>query len=53
MQTVNWTKFLVVGAVAGTSIGGTQFVQTDAIDIVQLVVGVLTALLAFLTDSKK
>lgn len=53
MGEVNWKKVGIVGLVAGTGFAGAEYVRTDTVDVVQLVVTVLGALLTFLMDSRK
>lgn len=53
MKNIDWKKFLVVGAVAGGSLAGADFVQTDTVNLSNVLVAVLGALLGFLTNNQK
>ena len=53
MGNIDWKKFVVVGAVAGSGLAGAEFVQTDSVNVANVIVAVLGALLGFLTNSAK
>lgn len=53
MANVDWKKFVVVGAVAGSSLAGAEYVQSDNVNVANVIVAVLGALLGFLTNSQK